>query len=112
MDAFNVALPDPQSCPRPVCRRRDERGIRAGVHAAADDGGKQPAWRLGNNVINALARSSRASWSSSGIVFARPLVGSLRGDDYASVPGKLELTVLLTRIMLPFLTLGGASLRR
>jgi putative peptidoglycan lipid II flippase len=39
-----------------------------------------------------------------GIVFARPLVGAFAAD-YASVPGKLELTVLLTRIMLPFLTL-------
>ena len=39
-----------------------------------------------------------------GIVFARPLVTAFAAD-YAAVPGKLELTVLLTRIMLPFLTL-------
>ena len=38
-----------------------------------------------------------------GLVFARPLV-TLYAGDYASVPGKLELTIRLTRVMLPFLT--------
>jgi putative peptidoglycan lipid II flippase len=37
------------------------------------------------------------------MVFAAPLVTLFAGD-YAAVPGKLELTILLTRIMLPFLT--------
>jgi putative peptidoglycan lipid II flippase len=36
-------------------------------------------------------------------VFAAPITGSL-APEYAAVPGKLELTTLLTRIMLPFLT--------
>ncbi len=39
-----------------------------------------------------------------GIVFAEPLV-RLYAEDFGLVPGKLELTVQLTRIMLPFLTL-------
>ena len=30
-------------------------------------------------------------------------------EDYSSVPGKLELTILLTRIMLPFLTLVAVA---
>ena len=38
-----------------------------------------------------------------GLVFTRPLV-TLYAGDYASVPGKLELTIRLTRVMLPFLT--------
>ena len=37
-------------------------------------------------------------------MFAAPLARLLAGS-YAEVPGKLELTVFLTRIMLPFLTL-------
>src|SRR4029078_970740 len=37
-----------------------------------------------------------------GVVFARPLVTIFAGD-YASVPGKLDLTIQLTRLMLPFL---------
>jgi putative peptidoglycan lipid II flippase len=37
-----------------------------------------------------------------GIVFAAPIVTAFAGD-YAGVPGKLDLTVLLTRLMLPFL---------
>ena len=39
-----------------------------------------------------------------GMLFATPIV-RLFAADYASVPGKLELTVTLTRIMFPFLTL-------
>ena len=38
-----------------------------------------------------------------GIVFAGPLV-ELFAAAYREVPGKLELTVFLTRLMLPFLT--------
>ena len=37
------------------------------------------------------------------MVFAEPLVRAFAGG-FEDVPGKLELTVLLTRIMLPFLT--------
>ena len=38
-----------------------------------------------------------------GIIFAEPLVGLFAGA-YREVPGKFELTVFLTRLMLPFLT--------
>lgn len=65
--------------------------------------GRESAWRLGNNVITALLVITGALVAA-GIVFAEPLVRAFAGD-YAAVPGKLELTVLLTRIMLPFLTL-------
>ena len=63
--------------------------------------GKEDAWRLGNNVLNTLAVVTCVI-TIAGIVFARPLVSAYAGD-YASVPGKLELTIQLTRIMLPFL---------
>jgi putative peptidoglycan lipid II flippase len=43
-----------------------------------------------------------------GIVFAQPLIDVYAGD-FASVPGKLELTVKLTRVMLPFLTMVAVA---
>jgi putative peptidoglycan lipid II flippase len=65
--------------------------------------GRERAWRLGNTVITALLAIT-AGMVIAGIAFAEPIVRAFAGD-YAAVPGKLELTVLLTRIMLPFLTL-------
>ncbi len=65
--------------------------------------GKPSAWRLGSNVLNALLIVTLLVVVA-GIVFAEPLVHLLAGD-YASVPGKFELTVSLTRVMLPILTL-------
>jgi putative peptidoglycan lipid II flippase len=64
---------------------------------------RQSAWRLGNNVINVLLLVS-GTLVVLGIAFARPLVMAYAGD-YAAVPGKLELTIRLTRLMLPFLTM-------
>lgn len=64
--------------------------------------GKDQAWKLANNVINTLAIST-GLLVIIGIVSAGPLITFL-ASDYASVPGKLELTVLLTKITLPFLT--------
>jgi putative peptidoglycan lipid II flippase len=64
--------------------------------------GRESAWRLGNHVINALIVVT-GLLVLLGIIFAEPLVGAFAGA-YREVPGKLELTVFLTRIMLPFLT--------
>jgi putative peptidoglycan lipid II flippase len=64
--------------------------------------GKASAWRLGNLVINGLIVIT-AGLVIIGIVFAEPLV-TLFASAYREVPGKLELTVFLTRLMLPFLT--------
>ena len=65
--------------------------------------GKTAAWRVGNQIVNALLIIT-GSLVLLGIVFAEPLVRLMAGS-YADVPGKLELTVFLTRILLPFLTL-------
>ena len=65
--------------------------------------GKASAWKVGNQLVNALLIIT-GSLVLLGIVFAAPLARLLAGS-YAEVPGKLELTVFLTRIMLPFLTL-------
>jgi putative peptidoglycan lipid II flippase len=65
--------------------------------------GKPRAWQLGNNVITALVAIT-IPLVILGMIFAEPLV-RLYADDFTQVPGKLELTIWLTRIMLPFLTL-------
>ncbi len=64
--------------------------------------GKPSAFRLGTLVVTALVTIT-AVLVVAGYVFAGPLVRLFAGD-YAAVPGKLELTVQLTRVMLPFLT--------
>ncbi len=69
--------------------------------------GKRDAWRLGNNVLNTLLITTGAIVIG-GIVFARPLIAIYAGD-FASVPGKLELTVRLTRVVLPFLTMVAVA---
>lgn len=69
--------------------------------------GREEAWRLGSLVISALLVVTGAIVLL-GIVFAEPLV-RLFAAEYASVPGKLELTVLLTRVMFPFLTLVAVA---
>ena len=107
MDAFNVAFRIPN-----LVRDLFAEGAMSAAFVpvfmrqlAAGD--KPAAWRLGNNVINALLIST-GLLVVLGIVFARPLV-AVFASDYASVPGKLELTILLTRIMLPFLTLVAVA---
>jgi putative peptidoglycan lipid II flippase len=69
--------------------------------------GKPAAWRLGNNVMNVLIVVTLVLVAA-GIVFVRPLV-TLYAGNYADVPGKLELTIRLTRIMLPFLTMVAVA---
>ena len=70
--------------------------------------GKPAAWRLGNNVITALLIATGRPGGRSGLLLARPLASAFAGD-YATVPGKLELTIHLTRVMLPFLTLAAVA---
>jgi len=65
--------------------------------------GREQAWRLGNTVITALLLVSGALVVV-GVVASEPLV-RLFAAGFAEVPGKLELTVRLTRVMFPFLTL-------
>ena len=70
-------------------------------------GGRAGAWRLGAQLVNALAVVTGVI-AAAGIVFAEPLTRLFAGD-YQSVPGKFELTVLLTRIVLPFFTLVAVA---
>lgn len=65
--------------------------------------GKARAWRLADSVVTALVLITVALVLLA-IVFAEPLV-RLYAEGFEQVPGKLELTVYLARIMTPFLTL-------
>ena len=103
MDAFNVAFRIPN-----LVRDLFAEGAMSAAFVPVfmrqlACGERAAAWRLGNNVINALLVVT-GILVVGGIVFARPLVTAFAAD-YAAVPGKLELTIVLTRIMLPFLTL-------
>ena len=69
--------------------------------------GRARAWHLANSVINALIIVTMVIVVL-GLVFADPLVRFFAGE-FASVPGKIELTVHLTRIMLPFLTMVAVA---
>jgi putative peptidoglycan lipid II flippase len=69
--------------------------------------GRDAGWRLGHSVVTAVLIAT-AVVVVLGLVFADPLVRLLAGD-YALVPGKIELTVLLTRTMMPFLVLVATA---
>lgn len=69
--------------------------------------GRERAWRLGNLVVNALLLATGLIVVA-GVVFAVPITTAF-ASAYAEVPGKLELTVLLTRLMFPFLALVAVA---
>jgi len=69
--------------------------------------GPEAAWRLGNLVINALFLVTGALVLL-GMLFAGPITHAI-APGFTEIPGKLELTTQLTRIMLPFLTTVAAA---
>lgn len=70
-------------------------------------GGRERAWRLGNSVLNGLMIVT-GLLVVAGFFFAPALVRYFAAD-FAAVPGKLDLTILLARIVLPFLTLVAVA---
>jgi putative peptidoglycan lipid II flippase len=69
--------------------------------------GRERAWHLASSVINALLIVTGVLVAA-GIVFAEPLV-RLFASDFSEIPGKLELTIYLTRIVFPFLTMVAVA---
>ena len=65
--------------------------------------GRERSWRLANSVINALILVTGAIVLL-GMFFAEPLV-RLYASEFSQVPGKIELTIYLARLVFPFLTL-------
>ena len=107
MDAYNVAFRIPN-----LVRDLFAEGAMSSAfvpaftrHLARD--GRDQAWRLGNLVITALVLVTSAIVVL-GIVFAGQLTTLFAGS-YAEVPGKLELTTQLTRVMFPFLMLVAVA---
>jgi putative peptidoglycan lipid II flippase len=104
MDAFNVAFRVPN-----LVRDLFAEGAMTAAFVPTfirtlNASGREAAWRLGNLVINALLIVTGVLVIA-GILFADPITRAIAsGERFASVPGKLELTAQLTRIMLPFLT--------
>ena len=69
--------------------------------------GRDRAWHLASSVINALLLVTTLIVILA-IVFAEPLVHAFAAE-FADVPGKLELTVRLARIVSPFLILVAVA---
>lgn len=69
--------------------------------------GRERSWELASSVINALLIVT-GLLVVGGMVFAEPLV-RLFASEFTAVPGKFELTVSLTRIVFPFLTLVAVA---
>jgi len=70
--------------------------------------GEKATWRLANNVLVFFA-VLLSLLTLLGIFFSDPLVRLLVEADFESVPGKVELTRLLTVIMFPFLVFISLS---
>jgi putative peptidoglycan lipid II flippase len=69
--------------------------------------GRDSAFRLGNLVLSALLVVT-GGIALLGILLAAPLTRFFAGG-FAEVPGKIELTINLTRVMFPFLTLVAVA---
>jgi putative peptidoglycan lipid II flippase len=69
--------------------------------------GRDRAWRLASSVINALLLVTGMIVIAS-VIFAEPLVRAFAAE-FADVPGKIQLTTHLARIVLPFLTLVAVA---
>ena len=123
MDAFNVAFRIPNLVRDLFAEGAMTAAFVPTFTRTLNGKGKEAAWRLGNLVINALLLVTGVIVVL-GIVFAAPITRTITSADmvgdflrmfgfaaqapaaagFASVPGKLELTTELTRIMMPFLT--------
>src|SRR5262245_33657321 len=69
--------------------------------------GKASALNLGNHILNAVLVVTGLIVIV-GLATIRPLTIAYAGG-YGAVPGKLELTITLARIMLPFLSLAAIA---
>jgi putative peptidoglycan lipid II flippase len=103
MDAFNVAFRIPNLLRDLFAEGAMTAAFVPTFTRSLAEKGRQDAWRLGSLVINTLVLATGVLCLL-GMVFARPITGAI-APEFALVPGKLELTTQLTRVMLPFLPL-------
>lgn len=74
---------------------------------ALEQDGHEAAWQLANHVVNTLAVVV-GGLTLLGI-WAAPTIVAMIAPGFADIPGKVELTVHLTRIMFPFLLLVACA---
>ncbi len=103
MDAFNVAFRIPNLLRDLFAEGAISAALVPTFTRLLTNRGREAAWHLGNLVINALIAITLAFVVAGWI--AAPWLARTFAPEYALVPGKLALTALLIRIMLPFLTL-------
>ena len=102
MDAFNVAFRVPNLLRDLFAEGAMTAAFIPTFTRTMAQQGREAAWRLGNLVINTLLIAT-GGFVVIGIVLAGPITNAIAAG-FAEVPGKLELTADLTRVMLPFLT--------
>jgi putative peptidoglycan lipid II flippase len=103
MDAFNVAFRIPNLLRDLFAEGAMSAAFVPSFSAYLARRSLNEAWRFGSSIITVLAVVTLAL-AALGMVFADPIVGGVaRG--FADAPGTLALTVALTRVMFPFLTL-------
>ncbi len=104
MDAFNVAFRIPNLLRDLFAEGAMTAAFVPTFTRTLNQRGRDAAWRLGNLVLNTLLIVT-GTLVVLGIIFAAPITSAIAsGSEFAAVPGKLELTTQLTRIMFPFLT--------
>lgn len=103
MDAFRVAVRVPNLLRDLFAEGAMSSALVPTFTATLTHDGRPRAWQLAHSVFTALTLITGALVLA-GIVFAPALIRFMAGD-FADVPGKFELTVQLSRIALPFLTL-------
>ncbi len=103
MDAFNVAFRVPNLLRDLFAEGAMTAAFVPTFTRTLSSRNKAEAWRLGSMVMNALILVTSVL-ALLGIFFAPEITGAY-APAFAAVPGKLELTTDLTRIMLPFLTM-------
>lgn len=102
MDAYNVAFRIPNLVRDLFAEGAMTAAFVPTFTRALASRGRGAAWRVGNLVLNALLLVTGVLVVA-GIVFADQITRAIAGAEFAAVPGKLELTTDLTRVMLPFL---------
>jgi len=107
MDAFRIAFRIPNVLRDLFAEGALSAALVPTFTRAFVNGNRATAWRLASNVIGMLLIVS-AAVVLTGIVLAEPLVNMYAGG-FRAVPGKIELTVHLTRLMFPFLGLVAVA---
>jgi putative peptidoglycan lipid II flippase len=102
MDAFNIAFKIPNLLRDLFAEGAMTAAFVPTFTRTLTTRGPDAAWRLGSLVINTLLLVTGVLVVL-GMLFAPPITYAI-APKFALVPGKLELTTLLTRTMLPFLT--------